>query len=302
MTLIAVLLLACCGPTTVRQIEKQKSSRQLQPTEVLELVEANTLFVRTLGEESYYYFDPSGSLFGQDIDNNRDNGKWDVADTGELCMRFDWWWHGDLRCFTVHTDEQRYYLADAAGVIIYKADFFTGDHKGQYADLSKKRRKSIRRSIREQQAEAPPPPVQDIAPAPEPTDRPVILEQGASARASDSELKSTVRWMARDCPGCNLAGTNLKKADLVGARLQGANLSGADLSMANLRRADLQGANLSGVDMSYANLPGADLRNSNLTGANLQGANLIQADLTGARLEGTILDEALLEGTRGLTR
>lgn len=305
MFLLAVLLLAGCGPATVSRIERQKNARQLQPTEVLDLVEGNTLFVRTLGEESYYYFDPSGNLFGQDIDRNEDSGKWDVADTGELCIRFDWWWNGDLRCLTVHTDEQRYYLADPAGIIAYKADLFPGDHKGLYADLSKKRRKSIRRSIRDRQT-APTRGAQDIASAPEPADKPVIpdkpviVEQGGSAGPSDSELKSTVRWMARDCPGCNLAGTNLNKADLVGARLQGANLSGADLSMANLRRADLQGANLSGADMSYANLPGADLRNCNLTGADLKGANLIQADLTGARLEGTILDEALLEGTRGL--
>lgn len=302
MVLVAVLLLAGCGPATVSQIERQKNARQLQPAEVLELVEGNTLLVRTLGEESYYFFDRSGSLFGQDIDNNRDSGKWDVADTGEICMRFDWWWYGDLRCFTVFTDEQKYYLANSAGVIIYRSELFAGDHKGQYVDLSKKGKKSIRRSIRQDQAAAPPPAAQDPPRAPESADRAVVIEEGGGAGASDSELKSTVRWMARDCPGCNLAGTNLRKADLVGARLQGANLSGADLSMANLRRADLQSANLTGADMSYANLPGADLRNCKLTGANLKGANLIRADLTGARVEGTVFDDALLEGTRGLAQ
>ena len=302
MAVFAVLALAGCGPTTVKQIERQKNARQLQPAEVLELVESNTLFLRSQNVEIYYYFDPSGNLFGHDISNNTDTGKWDVADTGELCMRLKWWWYGDLSCYTVHADDQRYYLANSAGVIAFKADFFPGDHKHQYVDLSKKGKKSIRRSIRDQQAASAPPPEQSAPTAPDSADEPAIIEQSSPPAVSDSELKSTVKWMARDCPGCNLAETNLKQADLVGAKLQGANLAGANLSMANLRRADLQGANLTDADLSYANLPGADLRDCNLTNANLKGANLIQADLTGARLEGATLDEALLEGTRGLSK
>lgn len=301
LTVGIVLLFSGCGPTTVKQLERQNKTRQLQPVEVLELVQANTLFLRSHTEETYYYFDPSGRLSGQDIGGNRDNGKWDVADTGELCMRLKWGWHGDLRCFTVYTDDQRYYLANSSGVIAFKADAFPGDHKNQYTAMPKAERKSIRRSLRDQQVTASPP-VQDGSPASAPADQPVIIEERGAAGASASELQSTVKWMARDCPGCNLAKTNLSKADLVGAKLQGANLSGADLSMANLRRADLQGANLSNADLSYANLPGADLRDCNLRGANLKGANLIQADLTGAGLDGAVLDDALLEGTRGLAR
>lgn len=302
MTAGVVLTLAACGPTTVQQIERQKNARQLEPVELLELVESNTLFLRSLNQESYYYFDPSGNLFGLDIANNRDNGKWDVADTGELCMRLKWAWHNDLRCYSVYADDRRYYLANPAGVISYKADIFPGDHKKQYVAGSKKERKSIRRSLRDQQAAGAAPQEQDVSPAPAPVDEPVVIEGSRPAGASESELRSTVKWMARDCPGCNLAQTDLKKADLVGARLQGADLSGANLSMANLRRADLQGADLTDADLSYANLPGADLRDCNLTNANLKGANLIQADLTGARMNGANLDDALLEGTRGLAK
>jgi len=300
--LLTLLLLTSCGPLTVKQIERKRNARLMEPTEVLELVESNTLFLRSFTEETYYYYDPSGTLFGHDIAGNRDNGRWDVADTGELCMRLKWGWRGDLRCFAMYADDQRYYLANSAGVIDFKADFFPGDHKKQYVALPKKERKSIRRSPVEPQTASSRPAEEDRAPTLSPGDGPVLTEEKQPAGASEGELKSTVKWMARDCPGCNLAGTNLKKADLVGARLQGANLAGADLSMANLRRADLQGANLSGADLSYANLPGADLRNCNLRNANLKGANLIQADLTGADLQGANLDEALLEGTRGLAQ
>jgi len=299
--LFAILVLTGCGASTVSQIEQKKNASQLEPEAVLSLVESNTLFFRSFNEETYYYFDLSGNLFGQDIYNNKDTGKWDVSDTGELCMKLQWWWYGDLRCYPVFADGEKYYLANSAGVITYTAELYPGDHKKQYHDVSKNKKKSIRRSIRQQEAATP---LSDESAAPSPDVPPtqIIIEEGTAARATESELKSTVKWMAKDCPGCNLAQTNLKKADLVGAQLQGANLAGANLSMANLRRADLQGADLENADLSYANLPGADLRGCNLTNASFKGANLIRSDLTGADTTGADFSDALLEGVTGLEK
>lgn len=305
---LAVLLLvaffaAGCGPTTVNQIEKQKNAKQLAAAEVLKLVEGNTLFFHSFQEDTYYYYAPSGALFGEDVYKNKDTGKWDVSDTGELCMKLQWWWYGDLRCFPVYGDGQKYYLGSESGVLSFSAEHLEGDAKRQYHEIKKTGKKSYRKSVRSQQSVADPveePPAEPAAaPVPE---QPVVEEEPRQPvpPASPGELKATVKWMAKDCPGCNLEGSNLKKADLVAAKLQGANLSGADLSMANLRRADLQGANLTGADLSFANLPGADLRNCNLQKASFKGANLIKADLTGAELEGADFSEALVEGTLGL--
>ena len=52
----------------------------------------------------------------------------------------------------------------------------------------------------------------------------------------------------------NLAGAQLREADLVLANLRGADLRHADLSDANL-----VGARLMGVDLKHANICGADL-------------------------------------------
>jgi uncharacterized protein YjbI with pentapeptide repeats len=52
----------------------------------------------------------------------------------------------------------------------------------------------------------------------------------------------------------NLAGADLREADLVLANLRGADLRHADLSGANL-----VGARLMGVDLAHANIRGADL-------------------------------------------
>ncbi|MFZ5797479.1 MAG: pentapeptide repeat-containing protein [Desulfobulbaceae bacterium] len=303
--LLVVPALSGCAPTTVKQIEEERGAKQLSPDEVLKLVEGNTLFFRAYGEDSHFYYAPTGQVFGQDVLNNRDKGKWDVSDSGELCMKLDWWWYGDLRCFPVYGDGRKYYMGSESGVLSFSAELLQGDAKRLYREIKTTGKKSYRASVRGQQSGSAGLMEQEAAPVAEETQAAPPLEEEPRQDippAAPGELKATVKWMARDCPGCNFAGSNLKKADLVGAKLQGADLSGADLSMANLRRADLQGANLSGADLSFANLPGADLRGSNLQGARFKGANLIKANLTGAKLEGADFSEALLEGTQGLPR
>jgi len=295
------LILNGCAPATIGQLQKKEKTKQLQAGEILKLVESNTLFCKSYQEDIYYYFDQSGTLFGLETNNNSNTRHWHVSDSNELCIKMEWWWYGDLRCFQVYTDGAKYFLADSAGLIAYTADLFPGDHKNQYRDPSKTKRKSYRKSIRSGQSNS-------AARVKESPAAPSGPEPGLQPRREPipdvpaRELKSTVKWMARDCPGCNFANANLSKAELVAAKLQGANLAGADLNMANLRRADLQGANLSGADLSYANMPGADLRHADLTGARLKGANLIRADLTGAKLEGADLEGAHLDGVTGLIR
>ena len=91
---------------------------------------------------------------------------------------------------------------------------------------------------------------------------------------------------AMDCPGCDLAGADFKRADL-----RGANLAGADLTGANFHGAILAGADLSGARLVKANLNRADVKRANLAGADLSdammfAARLDGADLSGARLQG----------------
>ncbi len=298
--LILPAALSACGPTTVKQIEQKYNAEQYTPEQVLKLVESNTMLFVSFHEDSYFYFDRSGRVYGTDINDNKDLGKWDVTDSGELCMRLQHWWYGDLRCYSVYSDGDKYALTNNSKVIIFTAKHFTGDYKNQYYEV-KAAKKSYRRSVRKKQAEKSATTEEEAIPeTSDETKDASTYDVSSSYTTSDSELKSTVKWMAKDCPGCNLSKSNLKKADLVGAKLHGANLSNADLSMADLRRADLQNANLESADLTFANMPGANLRNSNLKNANLKGANLIRADFTGAELEGINLEGALLEGTVGI--
>jgi uncharacterized protein YjbI with pentapeptide repeats len=303
LTLLCFLLYGC-GPATVNTLVKDKGAQQLAATDILTLVKGNTLFIHSFGEETYLYFDPSGQLFGNFVSTDKDKGKWDVSEGGELCIRMDKWWYGDLRCFQVltNTEKTKIYLATGNGVLQYSAQQSPGDSQQLYSDIDQQK-KNLRRSIRKQQGNE----NQDSATgeskkmlAGQEAPTPAIIEQAPRSDYSDQDTNTTLRWMAKDCPGCNLAGVDLGKAELIGAKLAKANLHGANLSMVDLSRADLRGADLREATLSYANLPGANLQGADLRGAVLKGANLRRADLTGAKLERADLTEVLREGAKGL--
>ena len=62
----------------------------------------------------------------------------------------------------------------------------------------------------------------------------------------------------RGCPGCNLAGIDLRGLNLQSYDFSGANLTGADLRNVDLRGASLRGANLTNVLTFNANFASAD--------------------------------------------
>ena len=129
---LAIVLLTGCGPTTVGQVEKKYNSTQLTPEQVLHLVEGNTLLFVSFNEDSYFYFDRSSRLYGFDLYKNKDIGKWDVADTGELCMKLQHWWYGDLKCFTLYPAGEKYAVINSSGVVAFNATHYEGDYKNQY--------------------------------------------------------------------------------------------------------------------------------------------------------------------------
>jgi len=146
-----------------------------------------------------------------------------------------------------------------------------------------------------------------------------IERNGGTARGLD--LSGKVFEEGIDLSGLNLERIILKKAILIGARLEGAKLTvahleGANLQDAHLERADLtfahveqaqligahlEGAQLIAAHLERAYLIAAHLEGGNLSGAHLEGGNLIaahleEAYLTDAHLEGADLTDAHLKG------
>lgn len=289
--LLGCFALSGCAPTTVDSLVKEQGAQQMPGQEVMQLVKGNTLQLHAFNEETHLFFEPSGKIFAKsDLSNDKDKGRWDVSEGGDLCFRMESWWYGDLRCFSVYaTDKGKYRLATGNGVLRYSVVQNAGDSKS-IADADDSKKQKLRRSLRkaEEQQER------------QTARQPALMEESKPSQYAAKDTEATLVAMAQNCPGCNFAGADLGKADLVQAHLAGADLHGANLSMANLRRANLHKANLQKAVMAYANLPGADLRGADLRGANLRGANLIKADLTGAKLEGADLSEVLKEGAQGL--
>ncbi len=91
--------------------------------------------------------------------------------------------------------------------------------------------------------------------------------------------------------------TDLRGAELTGAKLDDANLSGCKAAGACFGNASLSGANLFGADLSDATFSGANLERAELRTANLASARLLGANLSRANFENADLTDAVLRGS-----
>ncbi|PSB47233.1 serine/threonine-protein kinase [Chamaesiphon polymorphus] len=89
-----------------------------------------------------------------------------------------------------------------------------------------------------------------------------------SISPSGNSISITQLQADKGCPGCNLAGIDLRGQNLQSYDFTGANLSGADLRDADLRGASLRGANLTDAMWVGANLGSTDLREAKLPPSN----------------------------------
>ena len=148
---------------------------------------------------------------------------------------------------------------------------------------------------------------------PPPEDQQPAADEPPPAPPSDmADIQAVLTVLGRrktdyDPPGqrLDLHYTDLRRANLVKAKLQeanfrGANLQWAFLSEANLQEviffnADLQAATLKEANLQGADLGLADLQMAHLIRAKLQGANFKEAKLWGAVLGEAKLQQACLE-------
>jgi hypothetical protein len=299
--LALIFFLYGCAPATLNTAENRGKSA-LEARQIFDMISGNTMEMTAFDFSGQFYFEPDGRMAGYDFAKQRDNGSWDISQDNRLCLKFALWYYGDLKCYslvpTANNNTYTFFTPNGAA-------YYTGTlHNGDPAGLAKqiKAQKSSSTYLREEFASGGK--TQSIQPtgsamteSPEP-----VTPQSSSAQQISNDASGSVRRLARNCPGCNLAGADLKEIELVNANLEGADLSRADLRYSNLRRAKLAGADLSSARLNFANLPGADMRGCNLRNADLSGANLLLADLTGADLTGAKFDNAYIENTKGIEK
>lgn len=301
LLILGLLILSGCAASSLSTAEKSGAT-PLNAEEIFSLVNNNTLHMVASDFDAYVFCNQDGTLSAKSIINSvTDEGGWDIKSDNKLCIKFTVWYFGDLTCFSVYQEAgtNRYLLFTNNGALAFTVTVSAGNSQGIKIKTKKEKEQTFLRSslTKTQGTTSNPPPAPVAAPTPSPAPDPVAT---SGPGASSEEINHTVKSMAKDCPGCNFQGADLRKADLVGANLKGADLRGADLSRANLRRANLENADLSGATILSANMPGANLRNADLSGADLTGSNLIHADFTDATMDNTILENTLREGTKGL--
>ena len=275
VSFVFLVVLNGCMPVTMNNlIADGKSS--LSEKELHELVASRNLHLEAIDFDAKVQYLPGGTLLATSRNGGDDKGKWSVSDNDQLCMKFNVWYFGDLRCYKLFKENDKYV-------------FFTSNGARYYTGTASPRNGDAVSSQPETESEM---------------SKKKVPEQGGNVVTvlSKAERAHALLSLARNCPACNFAGVDLRGAQLVAANLPGANLSGADLRVANLRRANLAGANLSGAKLNQTNLAGADLTDCDLRNADLTGSNLIRANVTGAKLSGALFSGAHLESIQGLKK
>ena len=264
------VFLGACAPVTMDQFLAD-GREPLSENQLRELVADHSLHLEAIDFDAKVQYLSNGHLTATSLPGEQDKGKWSITSDNQLCMKFDLWYFGDLKCYKVVQEQDKYLFFTTNG-----ARYYTGTTSSGYSG-----------------------PLPDQKPAD--NNNHIAQRQSAPhvAPLSNEDKKHTLISLARNCPDCNFAGVDLREAQLIGANLAGTNLSGADLRDANLRRANLAGANLTGAKLARSNLAGANLTDCDLSDADLTGSNLIRANVTGAIFKGAILSGAHLESIQG---
>ena len=288
-----------CGPATLNKAET-KGVPALDARSIFDLVAGNSMELTAYDFNGRIYFSRDGQLSAIDTEGQKDYGSWDISTDNRICLRFRLWYYGDLKCYSIvpAPTGNKVSFFTTNGAAYYTGSVRQGDTANLAVNIPQKKSKRFLRSEFAQSDSTTTQSSAKTTPQAGETAKPQPADPAPQPALSDDP--TAVRRLAKNCPGCNLAGADLKELDLVNANLEGADLSRADLRYANLRRANLAGADLSAAKLNHANLPGADLRNCNLRNADLEGANLLMTDLTGADITGANLANAYLENAKGI--
>ncbi|MET7808656.1 pentapeptide repeat-containing protein [Micromonospora chersina] len=130
-----------------------------------------------------------------------------------------------------------------------------------------------------------------------PDDRPEWASEGTPA----TDVQGALTVLGRRSADDGNQEIDLRFTNLAGADLRHANLSNVKLFLTDLRSARLEGANLTGADIYDSNLAHASLEGANLTDVNLEATEVPYTAFRGANLTNVRISAVDLRDAMGLT-
>ncbi len=170
--LVVLFFLGACAPATMNQLVAEGNT-PLSANQLRELVTDQRLHLEAIDFDGQVQYLSDGHLRAQSLQGGKDNGKWYITPEDQLCMKFDLWYYGDLKCYKLVKEKKKYVFFTTNG-----ARYYTGtssaEHQQEPADQSRLE-SSLTNENSQQQLPAP--------------------------RLSQAEKQQTLQRLARNCPG-----------------------------------------------------------------------------------------------------
>ncbi len=96
--LVALFFLSACAPATMTQLVAEGNT-PLSANQLRELVTDQSLHLEAIDFNGRVQYLSDGHLRAQSLQGGKDNGKWYITPEDQLCMKFDVWYYGDLKCY-----------------------------------------------------------------------------------------------------------------------------------------------------------------------------------------------------------
>ncbi len=139
-----LLLLSACAPGNQNQLLKEGKT-QLTAEQLFQLVSGNTLHLESIDFNAWVHLLEDGRMSAKNRQNQRDTGVWDINSDSRLCLKFESWYYGDERCYSlIAVGGDDYVLFTSNGARAYSATAISGDSENLAAAGRKKGKTYLR--------------------------------------------------------------------------------------------------------------------------------------------------------------
>ncbi len=91
----------------------------LSADQLRELVSDQSLHLEAIDFDGQVEYLPDGHLRAESLQGGKDSGKWYITPEDQLCMKFNLWYYGDLKCYKLVKEKEQYIFFTTNGARYY---------------------------------------------------------------------------------------------------------------------------------------------------------------------------------------